>query len=253
MTHAATEPKTPRARLIVIIVMALVGIGLITFAVLRGTQTTATPSASPTSTVSTVAASSPEATGSASAPAPGSTAATSASSPAASVTSAAAGGCSTASEGFVPNRFTIDSLGADEAVVALGQDAEGNIAAPPLDEPRMASWWNEGPRPGSDKGKAVLSIHTYRTGSALGNEMYADGASALEPGDLIKLYGPDGVVQCYEFTEAKKIWVKDYDPNSDVMVDFEGDPMLTIIICWDFDRKTEIWESRVFFYGKPVA
>lgn len=257
VTHAATEPQPNRTRLIVIIVMALVGLGLIAFAVLRGMQTTATPSESP-SAPTTVATSvtdtgsapavTDSATDSAPAAAPSSTAVSTSTSAA-----PAAGECSTATEGFVPNRFTIESLGADESVVALGQDKDGNIAAPPLNEPRMASWWNQGPRPGSDKGKSVLSIHTYRNGGALGNEMYADGTSALKPGDLIKLYGSNGEVQCYEFTEAKKVFVEDYDPESDVMVDFEGDPMLTIIICWDFDWDTEIWDSRVFFYGTPVA
>lgn len=224
--------------------MALVGIILIGFAVWKALQ----PQAGPEpvgSTSGTVAASSSSPEPSTAAPAPSTTAAT--------TSSAAAGGCSTTTGSFVPNRFTIDALNADEPVVALGQDAEGNIAAPPLDEPRMASWWNEGPRPGSDAGKAVLSIHTYRNGKALGNEMWAGEQSELKPGDLIKLYGPNGEVQCYEFTETKKVFVKDYDPNSDVMVDFEGDPMLAIIICWDFDAKTENWDSRIFFYGKPVA
>ena len=242
MTHAATPPQQNRTRLIVLIALALVGIGLIAFAVLRGMQPAASPSITPGPM----------------SPSVGGTVDPTSGSPAASTTPSSApasapGDCAAPGAGFVPDRFTIESLGADEPVVALGLDSKGNIAAPPLNEPRMASWWNEGPKPGSDKGKAVLSIHTYRNGKALGNEMYAGGENQLKPGDLIKLYGPDGKVQCYEFTEAKKVWVKDYDPESDIMVDFEGDPMLAIIICWDFNKGTEDWDSRVFFYAKPVT
>lgn len=162
--------------------------------------------------------------------------------------------CTTTTEGFVPVRYTIEgSMDVDEKVLSLGQDDEGNIAAPPPSENRAASWWNEGPQPGTE-GKTVLSIHTYRNGKALGNEMYKDGQSQLQPGDTIKLYGDKGEVACYKFTEAKKIGVEEYDPDSDMMVDFEGDPELAIIICWDFDAKAEdagqeAWKSRVFFYG----
>ena len=138
---------------------------------------------------------------------------------------------------------------------ALRENAEAflQVARGALDEARTASWWNAGPMPGGDAGKALLSIHTYRTGKALGNELFADGRPQLAEGDLIKLYGDDGQVQCYEFTGATKVWVADYDPESDVMIDYEGDPQLAIIICWDFNRSTETWDSRVFFYATPVT
>jgi hypothetical protein len=174
-------------------------------------------------------------------------------------TSAASYECTTATEGFEPVRFTIEgSLEVDEAVLALGEDENGNIAAPPPAEKRTASWWMNGPEPGPTAGKAILSVHTYRNGGALGNEMYEGGQSQLRPGDLIKLYAEDGEVACYEFTEAKKVWVDEYDPDSDVMVDLEGDPELGIIICWDFDPSADEdagedpWKSRVFFYGSLV-
>ena len=49
-------------------------------------------------------------------------------------------------------------------------DENGNIAAPPKNLSHTASWWNAGPKPGSDAGKAVISVHTYRNGGALGND-----------------------------------------------------------------------------------
>lgn len=166
--------------------------------------------------------------------------------------------CTTTTDGFVPVRYTFEgSMQVDESIVALGEDEAGNIAAPPPAEKRTASWWENGPQPGQP-GKSILSIHTYRNRGALGNEMYEGGASQLEPGDLITLYGENGEKACYEFTEAKKIMVTDYDPDSDVMIDFEGDSELAIIICWDFDEDADEdagedpWESRVFFYGKLV-
>lgn len=164
--------------------------------------------------------------------------------------------CSTAKEGFVPVRYTIEgSLKVDEAVIPVGEDSDGNIGAPPSAEKRAAAWWKNGPQPGPTEGKTVLSIHTYRHGGALGNELYEGGESRLQKGDVIKLYGANGEVACYEFTEAQKVMVDDYDPDSDIMVDREGAPEIVMIICWDFDNKVDDssgadpWKSRVFFHG----
>ncbi|RMB59705.1 class F sortase [Tessaracoccus antarcticus] len=156
-------------------------------------------------------------------------------------------------EGFVPVRYEIERFGSDEKVVSLGLDKEGSIAAPPLDEPRIASWWNQGPRAGSEAGKVVLSIHTYRRGGAMGNTLFDGGKSALQPGDRIILRGAAGEVACYDFVEAKKVAVVDYDPASNDMVDYDGKPLLTIIVCWDYVKGSKAWDSRVFFYSKQVV
>ncbi|NLE97409.1 MAG: class F sortase [Propionibacterium sp.] len=166
--------------------------------------------------------------------------------------------CTTAEEGFIPVRYTFEgAMTVDEPVLALGEDANGNIAAPPPAEKRTAAWWENGPLPAT-AGKTILSIHTYRNGGALGNEMYEGGESQMQPGDIIKLYSADGEIACYEFTEAKRIMVEDYDPDSDVMIDYDGESEVAIIICWDFNGDAneaageDPWESRVFFYGTLV-
>lgn len=88
---------------------------------------------------------------------------------------------------------------------------------------------------------------------ALGNELYAGGKSALQPGDIIKLHGKNGEIQCYEFAEASKIFTDEYDENSTVMLDDSGPESLVIVICWDFDKKTKDWDSRVMFQFKAVS
>ncbi|MCG6566195.1 class F sortase [Tessaracoccus sp. ZS01] len=243
------EPQRRRSARLLVLLAAVVGvIALLVFALTRGGAPAAGPAAPASSS-----------------PAPAST--TALPSPAPATPSASPAGqappsgnpalaeCTAVSDGFVPQRFTIESLGADERVIALNLDKDGNIAAPPFDQPRTASWWSGGPKPGAAHGKAVLSIHTYNPSlpPALGNEMYEGGRSQLEPGDVIKLYGSDGQVQCYEYTEAVKVWVEDYDPDSDVMVDFEGAPQLAIVICWDYEASTKAWDSRILFYADPVV
>ncbi|MBK7821553.1 MAG: class F sortase [Tessaracoccus sp.] len=233
MSHAATPRKNPYLRPLLLTIIALLSLALIAtgawllFGQGSPPPTPSSPSASPSTPTRRPS------------PVPTET--------------PSEGKCTTAKKEFVPTSFTMDGFDDEFPVMSLNVDEHGNIAAPPKDLPHTASWWNAGPKPGSDAGKAVLSVHTYRNGGALGNEMYSDDGPTLQPGDIIRLVSAKGKVQCYEFTGATKIWVKDYDPDSDVMVDFHGDPQLLIIICWDFNKSTEIWESRIFFHGVPVA
>ncbi len=162
--------------------------------------------------------------------------------------------CATPASSFVPTRYTIKRLGVHERVIAMPTTGSGQVPSPPKNDRRSAGWWSDGPRPGAGKGKAVMTIHTYRPSlrPALGNELYRGGRSALRPGDIIKLHGSGGQVACYRFTEAPKIWVRDYDPASRLMLDPNGAPSLVIVICWDFNGRTGDWDSRVMFQFEQV-
>ena len=141
-------------------------------------------------------------------------------------TPASPGACSATDEaGFVPVNYSIEKLGIEANVVSLGNDDEGNIEAPPKDEPKTAAWWNMGPTAGSNAGQVVLSIHTS-----------ADGRTA-----------------CYQFTEAQKVDEATFDRESDVLERQSGDPALAIVICWDHNKETDKWDSRIFFKFKPVT
>ncbi|MDO5678648.1 MAG: class F sortase [Propionibacteriaceae bacterium] len=243
MTQAPGSKSHSRTALIVVGVALVLVLGLVIFNLVKpGTPTAQEPPAAtePASTGAEPAASTP-------------TPARATASGSAGATDARLAECTEVTDGFVPQRFTIDALNADETVLALDVDQQGNIAAPPLDQPRTASWWSGGPKPG-DEGRALLSIHTYNPSlpPALGNEMYEGGEPQLKAGDLIKLYGKDGQVLCYEYTKDHKFWMDEYDPDSDVMIRETGDPELAIIICWDYDKRTKNWDSRVLFYAEPV-
>jgi conserved hypothetical protein len=180
---------------------------------------------------------------------------TAATSPDASAAPASPGACSpTDGDGFIPVKYSLESPEAIEAnVLSLGRDSEGNVKAPPKDEPTTASWWNEGPAAGSNAGQVVLSIHTYQSGEAVGNKLYKDGTSQLKTGDVLKLYSQDGRVACYEYTGDQKITEAEFDPASEVLERKAGDPELAIVICWDHNSSTNNWDSRIFFKFKPVA
>lgn len=163
------------------------------------------------------------------------------------------GSTSSASTSSAPtsSASTATTVASDAPVMSLGLAADGTAAAPPKDQPKTVGWYNLGPRPGSDKGKVVLTAHTYHRGGALGNALNSE--QGLRLGDVIRLTDASGRTLCYRHTRTAKVMVKDYDPKSTVLYDDHGAPMLAIVICWDYERSTKFWASRIIFYAEPLA
>lgn len=161
-------------------------------------------------------------------------------------------GCMSSLKEIDPVRFKIDQMKVDTKMLSLGSDAEGGAGAPPLSDNSSVGWWNQGPKVGSSQGHAILTIHTYRNGGALGNKLY-DKSSGLKDGALVRMSDASGNTQCYTVEKQMKVWVKDYDPNSNLLYSNSGSPRAVIVICWDFNRSNEEWDSRVFYYLKPVT
>ncbi|MGJ6981072.1 class F sortase [Aestuariimicrobium soli] len=251
--HPAGRPRTRLVAVGVVVVVVAVAavIGW------RSTRPGTGDAASPASVASTppLTASTPARSTSATSPSATSVRATSVSagSTSASASGSAPADCSSPTAPMDdPTRLTIDSMKVSSHVMSLGLDESGAAAAPPKNDSQGVAWFDEGPKIGATKGNAVLSIHTYRHGGALGNEL-RDAKTGLKPGALVKVTDSHGTTVCYTFERQTKVWVKDYDPMSTVLYDYEGSPQAVIVICWDFNQATSAWDSRILFYLKPVA
>lgn len=183
--------------------------------------------------------------------------ATSSSTPSAVVGKASTGtpapelaGCAKPGTEIIPTKVTIESRGVSEPVLSVGNEPDGAVGAPPKDQRDSMAWWNLGPKVGSAKGNVITTVHTWYGGIALGNRL-ADTETGLKPGDIIKLTDGSTTV-CYKYREQKKISVEGYDPNSNVWIDPEHSPQLTIMICWDFISEDN-WASRIIFYADQVS
>lgn len=148
---------------------------------------------------------------------------------------------------FNPTRFEFERSSRTLPMLSLAYD-EGGIApaAPPLEQTHTIGWFNQGPALGADKGRAILTGHTYTYTQGIGNELLN---GLLKPGDIVKVSNEQGQNACYRFKEYKDIVVANYNEDSTDVYDPEGDPQLGIIVCDHYEPGTDLWLSRGVFYA----
>lgn len=169
----------------------------------------------------------------------------------AAASAAGNGQCST-SVSFVPTKFTIKRLNIAVSVVPVNQQSSNGTMAPPLDQPWQVAWIDTTNKPGSTSpGVIDLTAHTYHAGGAIGNSLYQ--TNPLRAGDLIVLSDGSGHSACYRYTHQVKFAAASYDPNSKLFYDAQGKPQVRLMICWDYNWSTTVWQSRVVFYADPVT
>lgn len=143
-------------------------------------------------------------------------------------------GCNlTPKEILDPTRFTMVRDTRALTMMSLSRDETDAAGAPPISEGYTVGWFNEGPKIGSKQGKAVLTSHTYFTGTALGNELN-DGL--WRRGDIIKIEDNNGNNACYTYRDNTHILVEHYDPDSSIVYDEENSPMFAMVVCSDWDE-----------------
>jgi hypothetical protein len=90
-----------------------------------------------------------------------------------------------------PARLSITALGVDSPVESIGLDPRGTpdiTGQAPLGAPvdqRKAGWYAAGPRPGAGTGTVLTNGHTYRDGSAIFKEDFADRVALGQQIDLL--------------------------------------------------------------------
>lgn len=152
----------------------------------------------------------------------------------------------------VPVRMIFEPQGWSIPVISLGLDPNtGAAKTPPGDQPNMAGWYNQGMHPGDATGHAVFTIHTYRNGGAMGNNLQ-DPEKGLKKGDTIKIVGLDGSVLCYQYTHSIKIRPEDYkyNPDDDILYDTKNKHELAIVVCTNYNWDKHVHEERIIFYAE---
>ncbi|MFD7336101.1 class F sortase [Streptomyces violascens] len=137
--------------------------------------------------------------------------------------------------------LAVPYLGIKAPVVALGLDAHRHLATPPVDNPKVAGWYQGGPSPG-ELGTAVAVGHLdTRVGAAV----FA-GLKMLHPGRLIEVRRADGKIAVYT-VDRIKTYAKARFPDKEVYGP-TGRPELRLITCAGrFNAKTGYESNLVVF------
>lgn len=152
--------------------------------------------------------------------------------------------CSTAKAPFVPT--SIDIIGLDLPVQALGRDERNVPGVPSLADKFVVAWDAPGIQPGEGRGNVLLNTHTWPDGSALGNRLLAK----LHEGGQFVLEN-DGVRLCYRVTERVEVSVE--NPPLKRVYDREGPPQAVMIVCSGTRLGPGDWTHRMLWFAEPVT
>lgn len=145
----------------------------------------------------------------------------------------------------VPLRLSIQRLGIDAPIEAVGVLDDGKMGVPTLAED--VGWYKYGPRPG-DTGSAVLAGHVNWTG---GQDAVFTSLNTIHIGDMVQVQNSIGGTDTF----AVRI-IKEYPTDSDATEVFsssDGSSWLNLITCdgtWDPILKTH--RSRLVVFTEKI-
>lgn len=158
-----------------------------------------------------------------------------------------------------PVRMRIPSLEVDAGFERIGLDEtrpDGQGRAPlgsPTDRTK-AGWYVDGPQPGSGRGTVLTNGHTYRDGSAIFQE---DFAERIDVGQLIDVEVDNGSTCSYR---VQRVW-RDVDAAQDYprivlaedLYDFEGPERLFLTTCGGrWNSTTQSYDHISVLIATPI-
>ena len=147
-----------------------------------------------------------------------------------------------------PVEVAIPAICVRASVIALGENPDGTARVPPLSEPQLTSWFDDGPAPG-ETGPAALYGHvdTAAAGPAVFFRL-----DKLVPGDTVDITRVDhrvAVFTVYRVAEYHKIVF----PTMTVYGDTPG-PELRLITCGGvYDAATGSYLDNIVAYARLTA
>ncbi|WP_306326368.1 class F sortase, partial [Streptomyces venezuelae] len=141
----------------------------------------------------------------------------------------------------VPTALAVPAITIEAPVTGLGLDAEGRLATPPVDDPRVVGWYAKGVTPG-ERGTAVVVGHRdTRSGPAVFLNL-----DSLSPGNTVRVARADGRVAVFT-VDRVRTYAKTEFPDKEVYGS-SGRPELRLLTCGGaFDRRTGYEANIVVF------
>lgn len=147
-----------------------------------------------------------------------------------------------------PNRVTLAGRAIDGPIMVdgLGLDAQGGHAEPPVEEPKVASWYNLGPRPG-EVGPAVVLGHVNGSGQ---QGIFAN-LHNVRDGDRVTITREDGSEIEFEVYRTLTIDKEEF-PADEVYGNTDG-PEIRLVTCGgNLDRVHHRYLSNIIVFGRLI-
>ncbi|GAA4926074.1 hypothetical protein GCM10023237_54530 [Streptomyces coeruleoprunus] len=138
-------------------------------------------------------------------------------------------------------RLAIPAITIEAPVVGLGLDRAGQLLSPPVDNPRLVGWYEDGPTPG-EQGTAIAVGHRdTRTGPAVFLDLHS-----LKPGNTVRVAREDGLTAVFT-VDRVRTYDKERFPDKEVYGE-TGRPELRLLTCGgSFDHKKGYASNVVVF------
>ncbi|QGZ48176.1 MULTISPECIES: class F sortase [Streptomyces] len=138
--------------------------------------------------------------------------------------------------------LAIPAITIEAPIIGLRLDRAGQLGTPPVDNPRVVGWYEDGPAPG-ERGTAVVVGHRdTRSGPAIFLNL-----NSLNPGNTVRVARADGRVAVFTVDKVRT-YTKAEFPDKEVYGS-TGRPELRVLTCGgSFDRKTG-YESNVVVFA----
>jgi LPXTG-site transpeptidase (sortase) family protein len=146
----------------------------------------------------------------------------------------------------VPVSIRIPGIGVAAPVMEVGQNADGTVQVPPLDEHNLTGWYRYGPTPGQ-RGSAVILGHVD---SLTGISVFYY-LKDLHAGDKVYVTLADGKVATFSVDGVQKV-AKDAFPTASIYGK-AGYPSLRLITCGGpFDKATGHYVDNIIVYAHLI-
>lgn len=147
-----------------------------------------------------------------------------------------------------PLEIEVPALSVSAPVMRLGLASDGTVQVPPLDQPRLTGWYDNGPTPGQ-RGPAVVLGHV--DSAASGRAVFYD-LGRLRPGATVDIQRKDGTIAVFRIDSVERFSKNDF-PTQRVYGDVDYAAIRLITCGGAFDRATGHYVDNIIAFGHLVG
>jgi hypothetical protein len=146
-----------------------------------------------------------------------------------------------------PTAVLIPRIGVSASLMAVGQNKDGTIGAPPLGKTNLAGWYRSDLTPGQPGPAVIIGHLDTRTGPAVFARL-----ERLRRGDAVGVVRTDGTVAVFGVQRTQRT-AKDEFPVGEVFAAGRA-PTLRLVTCGGrFDVDRHAYEDNVIVYATFAA